>query len=232
MNEKPMIMAVDDSRDILFAIAAICEVAGWNHLLALDGMQAMTLMEEKRPDLVLVDFHMPGLDGISTVREIRLKDPLVPILVLTVEDSQQTANRFFEAGADDYALKPIRTPDLISRIRIHLRMRQSEQKGLKETGMSVSEKEKRLVTPDAELPKGISERTMAHVLKQLSLCHEPVTIQSLSQAAGLAYQTVHRYLLFLQEKGRLEVHVHYGKQGRPLQAYRMKSPETKDKPKT
>src|SRR5690625_7306692 len=74
------------------------------------------------PDLVLLDYHMPDWDGMHTTEEIRKISKSVPIIILTVDERQEIADSFLEAGATDFALKPIRAPDLISRIRIHIKM--------------------------------------------------------------------------------------------------------------
>src|SRR5690625_3601197 len=74
------------------------------------------------PDLVLLDYHMPDWDGMHTTEEIRKINKNVPIIILTVDERQEIADSFLEAGATDFALKPIRAPDLISRISIHIKM--------------------------------------------------------------------------------------------------------------
>jgi len=223
MRKTPQILAIDDSKEILYAIAAICEAAGWDSLLALDGLKGLTMIRNMSPDLVLVDFHMPGIDGISTVKEIRAINSTIPIVVLTVEEDQRTADRFFKAGADDYAVKPIKAPDLIARINVHLRIREKEEKEQRDqenvSANSFDELAGSFQMDD--LPKGISQRTMAHLMLVLKQ-EEGGTINELSQKSGLAYQTAHRYLQYLQERDVVEVESIYGKQGRPLQGYRLK----------
>ena len=120
MENKKTILAIDDNRDILYTLEQIFRFQGWNPLLAGGYEEAQQLIKRERIDLILVDYHMPGMDGISVVREIRKKLPRTPIIVLTIEEEEQIMARFMEAGADDYSVKPIKAIDLISRINVHL----------------------------------------------------------------------------------------------------------------
>ena len=114
MNQPNItVLAVDDSQDILFALSAICELEGWRTLTTTEGSEAIELVKQSRPDIVLVDYHMPRMDGIEVVRNIRAADPAIPIVVLTIEGSRAVADSFLAAGADDFALKPIKPIDLI-----------------------------------------------------------------------------------------------------------------------
>ena len=116
MENRKTILAIDDNRDILYTLEQICRFQGWNPLLAGGYEEAQQLIKKERIDLILVDYHMPGMDGISVVREIRKKLPRTPIIVLTIEEEEQIMSRFMEAGADDYSVKPIKAIDLISSI--------------------------------------------------------------------------------------------------------------------
>ena len=66
-------------------------------------------------------YHLPQVSGIRGVEMIRELDPDVPIIVFTIDESQEVAEQFMQAGASDFALKPIKAPDIISRIRLHIR---------------------------------------------------------------------------------------------------------------
>jgi len=155
---------------------------------------------------VLVDFHMPRVDGIKAVQKLREIDNFVPIVVLTVDERQEIVDRFIKAGADDFALKPIRAPDLISRIKVHLKQKQR---------MHLT------ADPQDEYVKGISKETMDIIVKFLREARDFVTMSQISRETGLAYQTVHRYLQYLMDAKRIEIRQEYGKQGRPTQRYRL-----------
>jgi len=206
-NANVTILAIDDSPDILFAIAAICELEGWKTVTSTDGRLAAELTREYRPQIVLVDYHMPAINGIEVVKNIRRIDASTPIMVLTIEDSREVADEFLLAGANDFAIKPIRPLDLISRIRVHLNKR-----------------------PAAALPhaiaqddyvKGITKITAQVVVDYLSKQDDYLSISDISEGCGLAYQTTYRYLTHLVSVNAVEYVAEYGKQGRPMQKYRL-----------
>ena len=207
MSSNIKILAIDDSEDILFAITAICEYQGWEALTAAHAEEGVKLLEDKGADLVLVDYHMPKIDGIEAVRLLRNIDKSIPIIVLTVEERTEIADKFMTAGASDFALKPIKALDLIWRIKTHLRMNQE---------LNAAE------NADNDYIKGIRHETLDIILNCLKKSSEYSTIEQISQEAGLAYQTVHRYMQYLIDNNKVEVTLHYGKQGRPKNRYAIK----------
>ena len=183
MNQPNItVLAVDDSQDILFALSAICELEGWRTLTTTEGSEAIELVRQSRPDIVLVDYHMPRMDGIEVVRNIRAADPAVPIVVLTIESSRAVADSFLAAGADDFALKPIKPIDLISRIRVHLRAagRAAAPAASAEKGDQPA-RGNALAVPD-EYVKGISPLTLSIICNCLRFQKEFLTI---NETAGL-----------------------------------------------
>ncbi|HEY8495635.1 MAG TPA: response regulator [Limnochordales bacterium] len=201
------ILAVDDDADILYTIKAICEAAGWHMDGASDGAEALRLLRERRNyDLVLLDYHMPRMDGLTLLGFVREEFPQLPVLVLTVDEDQATADAFLDAGATDFALKPIKAPDLIARIRLHLRLAAAEQ-----------QLERR---PQEELPKGIQRQTLEAIVAALRETRNFVTQQELAEMTGFAYQTVCRYVAHLEDAGRVDVQLNYGQLGRPKKLVR------------
>ena len=226
MNQPNItVLAVDDSQDILFALSAICELEGWRTLTTTEGSEAIELVKQSRPDIVLVDYHMPRMDGIEVVRNIRAADPAIPIVVLTIEGSRAVADSFLAAGADDFALKPIKPIDLSSRIRVHLRAagRAAAPAASAEKG-DQSAKGSAPAVPD-EYVKGISPLTLSIICNFLRFQKEFLTINEISTGCGVAYQTAYRYLTYLVGEGSVSVHSEYGRQGRPKQKYRWRENE-------
>ncbi|MBM7600576.1 response regulator of citrate/malate metabolism [Virgibacillus halotolerans] len=198
------ILVVDDNEDIRFTLKEICEYANWQVIEASTGKRAVELINVLAPDLILLDYHMPDWDGIQTTKKIRRLNENVPIIILTVDERQEIANSFLHAGATDFALKPIKAPDLISRIRINLKMgKLTENKN------------------SAYVDKGINHKTLLSIKNCLIQLDRPSTINEIQQGLPIAYQTVHRYLIYLEEKGEVEVISQYGKKGRPRNTYQL-----------
>lgn len=204
MTEKAItILAIDDDQDILFTLAAIGRTYGWRVITENDGRQAAAKVRGLKPDIILVDYHMPGLDGLSTVELIRTHDRSVPIIVLTVDERQEIADRFLDAGASDFANKPIKIADLAARIRVHMHMRQQQEP-----------------SPAPFHDKGINEVTLGLVRSFCRGAAGPFAAEEVAEGTGLAYQTIVRYLQFLQGRRELTASSSYGKIGRPRKKYR------------
>lgn len=207
MNTKKIII-IDDEPDIQYTIKEICLHGGWEPMVAESGRQGKDLCKKYNPNLVIVDYHMPDWDGLTTVKKIREFNSVVSILVLTVDETQEIAEKFIEAGATDFAIKPIRFPDLISRIKINLRINEMQQE---------YQDEKKQVF----IEKGISPATLSIICDFLKDRIEGQTIEAITKGVNLAYQTVHRYIQYLVEKGEIEVLPIYGQLGRPKNKYRL-----------
>jgi len=205
MSENdPTILAVDDDEAILFTLQAIGKAAGWTVHSASSPQYALGLVSREAYDLIIVDYHMPAMDGVALVRQIRAVDPLVPIMVLTVDDRMSLADRFREAGATDFAVKPVRAADFVSRVRLNLSGPRSH------------------AAADQDMPKGISLHTMNRVIAALSAEGGWVGAEAIAARAGIAYQTVWRYLNLLESEGRVKVRLVYGGRGRPSKEYSLR----------
>lgn len=201
------ILVIDDNEDIRFTINEICKYAGWTAVLATDGYEGVEMFKSERPDLVLVDYHMPKLDGMETVEQIRNVDSgNVPIIVLTVDERQEVADQFLVLGATDFALKPIKAPDLIARIKVNLRIAQLLKLESDQT---------------EDYVKGITGATQKIIIEYMQKRGEPLTIEEITAGVELAYQTVHRYLMNMVKSGRVITICDYGKVGRPKNKYQL-----------
>jgi len=201
------ILVIDDDADIRYTISEICRFGGWEPLVAANGQEGLEIFRVNRPELVMVDYHMPVKDGINTLRAIRELDGWVPVLVLTVDERQEVADNFLDQGATDFALKPIKAPDLIARIRINLRIGQLQR-------------QKQQQQEEVFVTKGISASTLTIIADFLKGRKEALTIEEITKQVSLAYQTVHRYLLYLVEEGKVVIECDYGKVGRPRNRYK------------
>ena len=115
-QEKPFsVMIVDDEEYILAFVGIKLKVSGYEVSTATDGVQALEMIKEKVPDLVIIDLIMPRMDGPRLLTEIR-KISKVPIIILTAVDAQDVVIKELRAGADDYLHKPFNPDELVARI--------------------------------------------------------------------------------------------------------------------
>jgi CheY-like chemotaxis protein len=120
MEKRPCIMAVDDEPVVLMIIERALQAAGFEVVSANDGNSALELLEKRRPDLVLLDIMMPGLDGFQVLSRIRQQSN-VPVIMLTGRHEVTTLRDSLTTGADDFITKPFGTLELTARIRAKLR---------------------------------------------------------------------------------------------------------------
>ena len=201
MKQDVTILTIDDDQEICFALEALFKFQGWRPLSAQTIGEGLDLFKIHRPDLVFIDYHMPQINGVEGVRMLRKVSKTVPIIVFTIDESQEVADAFMEAGANDFVIKPVKVPDMVSRIRLHLRLLEQSQPDL------------------TELPKGMTHETLRLVESYLSHATQCLTVNQIAQGIGLAYQTTYRYLQYmLQEKMVVAENV-YGKVGRPRQLF-------------
>jgi two-component system KDP operon response regulator KdpE len=118
------ILIVDDEPAIRQALRVTLRSSGFDVAEASTGEQAVELVRSEGYDAVLLDMNMPGMGGMSACREIRLRAPSLPILMLTIRDSQEDKIEAFEAGADDYVTKPFHMRELMARVRAAVRRTQ------------------------------------------------------------------------------------------------------------
>ncbi len=123
-EERPdVILVVDDDDDIAGFVAFNLKMHGFEVIRARDGRQALELMETRRPDLAVVDWMMPNMDGVELTRRLRA-EPLtsaLPVIMLTAKGLTVDKVHGLTAGADDYLVKPFDTAELVARISSTLR---------------------------------------------------------------------------------------------------------------
>jgi DNA-binding response OmpR family regulator len=116
----PLLLIVEDDPSLRDVIRLGLEGEGFRTMTAEDGPGALIAFASHRPDLVLLDVMLPGLDGFAVCRELR-KISLVPIVMLTARTSTEDVVDGLESGADDYVTKPFEFPELVARVRSVLR---------------------------------------------------------------------------------------------------------------
>ncbi len=131
MRHLPRVLIVEDESAIAELIAINLRHNGMSPVWAEDGARAQLEMDAVLPDLILLDWMLPGESGVSLAKKWRA-DPrtkLVPILMLTARSEENDKVHGLDAGADDYITKPFSTQELLARIRAVLRRRTPEQAG-------------------------------------------------------------------------------------------------------
>jgi two-component system response regulator MprA len=115
------ILVADDDRKLLNMLRRTLTYEGFRIITAADGHQALAQMETERPDAVVLDWLMPGMDGIEVTTRLRAAGDETPILMLTARDAIEDRVEGLDSGADDYLVKPFAPAELVARIHALLR---------------------------------------------------------------------------------------------------------------
>jgi two-component system, OmpR family, alkaline phosphatase synthesis response regulator PhoP len=119
------ILVVDDERKIVTVLKGYLEQAGYRVLTAGDGQMALTTFRHAKPDLVILDLMLPGIDGLDVCRVLR-RESSVPIIMLTARAEEADRLIGLELGADDYVVKPFSPREVVARVRAVLRRVEGE----------------------------------------------------------------------------------------------------------
>ncbi|ACB94618.1 response regulator transcription factor [Beijerinckia indica] len=121
-QRRDIVLVVDDSPETLSFLTDALEAAGATVLIAVDGANALALVERITPDIILMDAVMPGMDGFETCRRLK-RDKIVthvPVIFMTALSDTEQIVMGLEAGGVDYVTKPIALDELMARMRVHL----------------------------------------------------------------------------------------------------------------
>ena len=124
-NMRQRILVVDDDPSLAEMLTIVLRGEGFDTAVIGDGSQALTAVRELRPDLVLLDLMLPGMNGIDVCRVLRA-DSGVPIVMLTAKTDTVDVVLGLESGADDYVMKPFKPKELVARVRARLRRNEDE----------------------------------------------------------------------------------------------------------
>lgn len=128
MNIGPHILVVDDEPQIQRAIRTILTEKGFKVSTASRGEEALTLAAANEPDIVILDLGLPDMDGVDVCMRLR-EWTQVPIIILSVRDSERDKVAALDKGADDYLTKPFGIEELLARVRVALRHAASREGG-------------------------------------------------------------------------------------------------------
>jgi two-component system response regulator MprA len=124
MNER--ILIIEDDQAILKLLQRGLAYEGYTVDVATDGRAGLNLARDHAPDLVILDWMLPGMDGLEVCHRLRMGGKM-PILMLTAKDTIQDRVQGLDAGADDYMIKPFNLDELLARVRALLRRTQPER---------------------------------------------------------------------------------------------------------
>lgn len=139
---------------------------------------------------------------MDVVKLIRNANHSVPIMMLTVESSDLVAKKVKEAGANDYALKPIKALDFLSRIELHLSQSQQSQYY-------------------ADRSVGVNENTLKQILEVMKSHPDFLSAEEIAKYAEISLKSIYRYLKYLEEQQMVQVRNKYDKPGRPRNLYKL-----------
>ena len=128
MQVKPLILLVEDEEGISNFISAILTSNDFNVLKTAKGREAISMVASHCPDLVLLDFGLPDIDGVEVLKSIRQWSG-VPVVIVSARGLEREKVLALDLGADDYVTKPFGTPELLARIRTALRHSQNKSIG-------------------------------------------------------------------------------------------------------
>mgnify|MGYP000880644611 CR=1 FL=1 len=125
MNE--LILVVDDEQKIVKIARDYLEQSGFKVIVASDGITALAMARHEKPDLIVLDLMLPGMDGLDVCRSLR-RESDVPVIMLTARSEEADRLIGLELGADDYIVKPFSPRELVARVRSLLRRAQGTVK--------------------------------------------------------------------------------------------------------
>jgi two-component system, OmpR family, response regulator MprA len=123
---KERILIIEDDEAILKVLRRVLTYEGYQVDTALEGQSGLNMVRDVLPDLIVLDWMLPGMDGLEVCRRLRAAGS-VPILMLTAKDTIQDRVQGLDAGADDYLVKPFELDELLARIRALLRRTQTDR---------------------------------------------------------------------------------------------------------
>lgn len=115
------ILVVEDNADMRELFCTVLSDSGYHAIPALDGMDALGIMDKEYIDLIVADIMMPNMDGYELTRSLRAANYDLPILMVTAKDQFEDIQRGFRSGTDDYMVKPIHVKELVLRVEALLR---------------------------------------------------------------------------------------------------------------
>jgi DNA-binding response OmpR family regulator len=151
------VLVVDDERKIVTVLKGYLEQAGFRVVTAGDGQMALTTFRHAKPDLVVLDLMLPGIDGLDVCRSLR-RESSVPIIMLTARSDDVDRIVGLELGADDYLSKPFNPRELVARVKAVLRRTQRP--------------------PEAAAPLRLARLSVDPARREATVAGKPITLRT------------------------------------------------------
>jgi len=199
---------------------------------AHSGADALAAVQALRPDLVLLDVHLPDMSGIEVLRRLRADGHDLGVVVITAAREADTVRAAAAGGAAHYLVKPFASEDLAARLEEFRRSRAALEGlgGADDAGVGRADLQADIdavfartpqAAPRAPLPKGLSQETADAVLAALAGGAE-LSAAECADAVGVSRVSARRYLEHFATTGRAGVRLNYGTAGRPERRYRLR----------
>jgi two-component system response regulator MprA len=162
----PSVLIVDDDPKLLKMLQRTLTYENLDVLTARDGLEALPLVHEHQPDLIILDWMMPKMDGLSFIQELRDKDDKTMTLMLTARDAIENRVEGLESGADDYLVKPFAPAELVARVHAMLRRVQAkpENQTVTYAGLTLDPSTREAKRDDMPLTLTVTEFNLLHLL--------------------------------------------------------------------
>jgi two-component system, OmpR family, KDP operon response regulator KdpE len=208
MTSQPRILLVDDEASIQRAVGPLLRSRGYDVEIAGTGADALRLLSDRRPDLIVLDLGLPDMEGTEVCRRVRAESP-IPIIVLSARGGEADKVQALDLGADDYVTKPFGPEELLARIRVALRRLASDDavdSGLFKAGdLTIDYDRRRVQRADAEIRLTPKE---FELLSLLARNHDRVlTHRAILKAiwgANAVEQPEHLWTLIAQLRKKIE----------------------------
>jgi len=184
---KATVVVIDDDRHILELAGVILSRKGYHVLAAATAREGMEIISSQAPELALLDYMMPEVDGLATLREIRARYPDTYVVMFTGKGSEEIAVELMKSGASEYILKPFNNRDLIDRLDNVLRIREIElhNKALQQEHVRLLEE---IDNWNQELQKRVREKTEALQKAQSEIAQSEKLAALGYFSAGMAHE--------------------------------------------
>lgn len=189
-----------------------------------NGEDGIQLLKEMDIDLVILDIYMPKKDGVNTLQEIRKRKLDIDIIVVSAARDNETINVMFQNGAVDYIIKPFkfdRMKQSLEKYRLYKKS-MNKNKDLSQEELDLLRNVNQMDSSEKQLPKGLNLFTLQQISTYMKGESESKSAEEVALAVGIARVTARRYLDYLEKSGIIQLDIHYGSVGRPVNRYVMK----------